>query len=167
MRFVRVWIAVASLVSLAGVARAQAPPPSDWSRVQRAVWKRVMISAGGQPTRDARIYAVDDTTITIEDMLTSLHTKFVIERDSVTEIRLWVGSRGSVRDAALGALAGLAVGYLAGKLVRGRVPSCGESCLEENAFIYAVVLAPAALGGWRGYRRQGDTRRLETIYLKP
>ena len=88
MKFVAHFAVLVAALGVTLDARAQAPeaPVGDWNAVRKAMWARVVISAVGHPKRTARIRAVDDTTMVIEDLDTGLGSLFVIDRDSVTEI---------------------------------------------------------------------------------
>jgi len=162
--FTRQAIAAAA-AQMGATATASQDPRHDWSRLRQVTGSEIVLRAQGRTARRCRLVLFDDAGLTAVDLDSPNRTTLWIARADVDEVSQWIGRRGSV----LGAVIGAGVGIVAGcRLALGLAfKQCGRSCSDEKFLIGLSLVASPIAGGFLGYRLPGDSRTLKTIYLRP
>lgn len=147
----------------ASTVGGQLDPRNSWARVRELrPSTEVFLTTRGASTKRYRFLSADDASMTVEGGTGVLR----VARDEVMEVKRWVGRKGPVAGAAIGAGGGLLLGFFTAAALAYK--DCGGGCGDEQ-FLMGVSLVGMPIGGAvLGYSLAGGGRReLRTIYLRP
>ncbi|MCX6539303.1 MAG: hypothetical protein NT151_10295 [Acidobacteria bacterium] len=96
---------------LSATGTASQDPRRDWSRLRQLTGSEIVLRAQGLPARRCRLVVFEDAGLTAVDLDSPNRSTLWIARADVDEVSQWIGRRGSVAGAVLGAGVGLFAEY--------------------------------------------------------